>query len=75
MLIQELGKDICKLINIKPTKSEVITFSEGNTFVRVLESVRGKDVYVIQSVCYPVNQNFMEFLFWIDSFDLPQLKL
>ena len=70
----KLGKDICNILNIKPTESEVITFSEGNTFVRILESVRGKDVYVVQSICYPVNQNFMELLFWVDSLRLASAK-
>jgi len=42
-------------------------FSEGNVFVRVKENVRGRDVYVIQGVHFPVNDNFMELLFWIDA--------
>lgn len=71
---KELGHKICKIIGVNPTKSEVITFSEGNTFVRVLESIRGKDVYVIQSICFPVNENFMELLFWIDSLRLASAK-
>ncbi|RZA18377.1 MAG: ribose-phosphate pyrophosphokinase [Proteobacteria bacterium] len=66
----ELGKNICKHLDIKPTESEVITFSEGNTFVRILENVRGKDTYVIQGVHYPVDRNFMELLFWIDALKL-----
>lgn len=67
---QELGKNICKHLGIDPTASEVITFSEGNTFVRILENVRGKDTYVIQGVNYPVDRNFMELLFWIDALKL-----
>ena len=43
-------------------------FSEGNVFVRVLENVRGRDVYIIQGTEYPVNDNFVELLFWIDAF-------
>jgi ribose-phosphate pyrophosphokinase len=66
----ELGKSICKHLGVKPAESEVITFSEGNTFVRVLENVRGKDTYVIQGVHYPVDRNFMELLFWIDALKL-----
>jgi ribose-phosphate pyrophosphokinase len=42
-------------------------FSEGNVFVRVLENIRGRDVFVIQGVHYPVNDNFVELLFWIDA--------
>lgn len=63
----ELGKSLCKVMNLDPCKSEVIQFSEGNTFVRILENVRGCDVYVVQGVSYPVDQNFMELLFWVDA--------
>lgn len=65
-----LGKSICEHLGIDPTKSEVLTFSEGNTFVRALESVRGKDCYIIQGVCFPVDKNFMELLFWVDALKL-----
>ena len=54
-------------MGIDPCKSEVIEFSEGNTFVRILENVRGRDVYIIQGVSYPVDRNFMELLFWVDA--------
>ncbi len=67
---QELGKKICEHLGIAATASEVITFSEGNTFVRVLENVRGKDTYIIQGVNYPVDRNFMELLFWVDALKL-----
>lgn len=65
-----LGELICKELGINPCQNEVIHFSEGNTFVRVLENVRGRDVYIIQGVCYPVDQNFMELMFWIDALKL-----
>lgn len=47
--------------------SETMRFSDGNTFVRILENVRGRHVYVVQSIAYPVNDSFMELLFWIDA--------
>ncbi len=65
-----LGANICKHLGVDPARSEVMTFSEGNTFVRVLESVRGKDCFIIQGICYPVDKNFMELLFWIDALKL-----
>jgi ribose-phosphate pyrophosphokinase len=43
-------------------------FSEGTLFVRVLENVRGRNVYLVQSTVFPTNANFMELLFWIDAF-------
>ena len=55
----------CLDVSLVPCHAHV--FSEGNVFVRVKENVRGRDVYVIQGVHYPVNDNFMELLFWIDA--------
>ncbi|MCA9094212.1 MAG: ribose-phosphate pyrophosphokinase [Planctomycetaceae bacterium] len=63
----KLGKEISDLLGIGLSPSEALYFSEGNVFVRVLDNVRGRDVYVIQGVSYPVNDNFMELLFWIDA--------
>lgn len=58
-IARELGGQVI------PSHSQV--FSEGNVFVRVLENVRGRDVFVIQGVHSPVNDNFVELLFWIDA--------
>ena len=65
---QKLARDICKHLGIKLSRSEAERFSEGNTFVRVSENVRGRDVFVVQGISYPVNDNFVELLFWIDAF-------
>ena len=63
-----LTEAICALLGIECSKSETKLFSEGNVFVRVLENVRGRDVYIVQGTEFPVNDNFMELLFWIDAF-------
>ena len=63
-----LTTKICSHLGVPVCKSEVLRFSEGNTFVRVRENVRGRDVYLVQSTAFPVNDNFMELLFWIDAF-------
>jgi ribose-phosphate pyrophosphokinase len=63
-----LGHAICSHLGVDLARSETHTFSEGNVFVRVLENVRGRDVFVVQGNDYPVNHNFMELLFWIDAF-------
>lgn len=52
-------------VQLTPCQSQV--FSEGNVFVRILENVRGRDTFVIQGVHHPVNDNFVELLFWIDA--------
>ncbi len=54
-------------LGVRLTPCEAHYFSEGNVFVRVLENVRGRDCYVIQGTHQPVNDNFMELLFWIDA--------
>jgi len=63
-----LTKRICDFLGVPIGKSEVLKFSEGNTFVRILENVRGRKVYIVQSTVFPANDNFMELLFWIDAF-------
>lgn len=59
-----LGQAICNHLGVELALSETHVFSEGNVFVRVLENVRGRDVFVVQGTDYPVNDNFMELLFW-----------
>src|SRR5919197_1437395 len=59
---------ICRDLALEPGRGEVIRFSEGTLFVRVLENVRGRRVYVVQSTVFPTNDNFVELLFWIDAF-------
>ncbi|MEZ6045909.1 MAG: ribose-phosphate pyrophosphokinase [Planctomycetaceae bacterium] len=62
-LAQAISRDLG--VRLLPCMSQV--FSEGNVFVRVLENVRGKDTFIVQGVHNPVNDNFMELLFWIDA--------
>jgi ribose-phosphate pyrophosphokinase len=64
---QKLGQAIAAYLNHPLGASETLTFSEGNLFVRVLDNVRGRDVYVVQGTAFPANDNFMELLFWIDA--------
>jgi ribose-phosphate pyrophosphokinase len=63
-----LAQKICDYLGVPPGQGEVLRFSEGNLFVRICEPVRGRRVYLIQSVAFPTNDNFMELLFWIDAF-------
>jgi ribose-phosphate pyrophosphokinase len=59
---------ICRELGVEAGVGEVLRFSEGTLFVRVLENVRGRSVYLVQSTVFPTNANFMELLFWIDAF-------
>ena len=63
----KLAEEICKLMGIKLGESEVGTFSAGEIFVSIYETVRGSDVFVIQSTCTPVNDSLMELLVMIDA--------
>ncbi len=63
----KLTHRICQHLEIEPAQGEVLRFSDGNLFVRVLQNVRGRHVYVVQSTVFPTNDNFMELLFWVDA--------
>ena len=64
---QILAARIADELGVRLTPSEAHYFSEGNVFVRILENVRGCDCYVIQGTHQPVNDNFVELMFWIDA--------
>ncbi len=63
----KLAKKIADYLGIPVARSETLRFSEGNLFVRILENVRGRHVYFVQSTAYPANDNFMELLFFVDA--------
>ena len=65
---QVFAERMCRYMGRKVGNSEVITFSEGNTFVRVNESVRDRDVYLVQPIGMHSNNEFVEILFWMDAF-------
>ena len=63
----ELGQEIAQRLDIHPGLYEHKIFSNENIFIRLRESVRGQDVYLIQPMSSPVNDNFMEMLIMIDA--------
>jgi len=65
---QVFAERMCRYMGRKVGNSEVITFSEGNTFVRINESVRDRDVYLVQPIGMHSNNEFVEILFWMDAF-------
>ena len=62
-----LVEDICNYLTIPVGKAEVFKFSNDNTFVRIGNSVRQDDVFVVQSFTTPVNDSIMELLIMIDT--------
>jgi ribose-phosphate pyrophosphokinase len=63
----KLAEEICNLMGAKLGEAEVGTFSDGEIYVSMYETVRGSDVFVIQSTCGDVNKNLMELLVMIDA--------
>jgi len=64
---RKLAEDICKVMGTQLGESEVGAFSDGENYVSIYETVRGSDVFVVQSTCSPVNDNLMELLIMIDA--------
>jgi ribose-phosphate pyrophosphokinase len=62
-----LAKDICKLIGIQLGNAEIGHFADGEVSASIYESVRGSDVFLIQSTSAPVNDNLMELLVMVDA--------
>jgi ribose-phosphate pyrophosphokinase len=62
-----LAHNVVKRLNIPLGHASVSKFSDGEIMVEVLENVRGKDVFVLQSTCQPTNDNLMETLILIDA--------
>ena len=63
----ELVKSVCDILHVQPGKVEVTHFSDGETMVEIEETVRGKNVFIVQSTYEPVNDKLMEILIAIDA--------
>jgi len=63
----QLVRDICDYLGQDIGQVEVFKFSNDNTFVKILENVRQKDVFILQSTVEPVNDHVMEMLIMIDA--------
>jgi ribose-phosphate pyrophosphokinase len=64
---RDLAGAVCQYLDIPIGQAEVFKFANDNTFVRILENVRQRDVFIIQPTCSPVNDNLMELLIMIDA--------
>jgi ribose-phosphate pyrophosphokinase len=65
---KNFAQRMCNYLNIPLGDSTTIHFSDGNTFVRVNDSIRSQDVFLVQPLGFNPNQEFVELLFWIDAF-------
>ena len=64
----ELARKIARYLGTEPGKAEVFQFANENIFVKILDNVREKDVFLVQPTSHPVNQSIMELLIMIDAF-------
>jgi ribose-phosphate pyrophosphokinase len=64
----DLARKICRYLGSDPGRAEVFQFANENIFVRILDNVREKDVFIVQPTSHPVNQSIMELLILIDAF-------
>ena len=63
----ELSDEVCQHLGVRQGKAIVDTFSDGEIQIEILDNVRGRDVFILQSVCPPCNDNLMELLLLIDA--------
>jgi len=63
----ELAEGVSKHLGIELGNVKIRSFANGEIYVRFLESVRGADVFIVQSVCTPVNDSLMELLIMVDA--------
>ena len=63
-----LSNKICKYLGVQLGGAKVKTFSDGEIQIEIEETVRGKDIFIVQSTCPPVNDNLVELLLMIDAF-------
>jgi ribose-phosphate pyrophosphokinase len=63
----KLAQDVVRHLNLRIGRATVGRFSDGEVMVEILENVRGKDVFVLQSTCMPTNDTLMELLVLVDA--------
>ncbi len=63
-----LASEICRYLGLPLGEVELYNFADGEIFCQIQENVRGRDVFVVQPLCKPVNENLVELLILLDSF-------
>ncbi len=61
-----LAEKICRYLDLPIGQGHTEMFPDGEVLVKVEEDVRGRDCYIVQSTCHPVNNHLMELLIYID---------
>ncbi len=63
-----LGAEICEYLKSPIGQIELTNFADGEIFCQVRENVRGRDIFVVQPICHPVNETLVELLIMLDTF-------
>src|SRR5213079_3297889 len=64
---RELAQRICDYIGTPLGQATISSFPDGETYVKIEENIRGRDVFIIQPTCPPTNQHLMELLIMVDA--------
>jgi ribose-phosphate pyrophosphokinase len=63
----KLAQKVCDYLQIPPGRGKTELFNDGELIVRIDEDVRGRDCFIVQPTCHPVNAHLMEMFIWIDT--------
>jgi len=64
---KQLAQRICAHVGVELGDATVTSFPDGETFVKINENIRGRDIFIVQPTCPPTNQNLMELLIMVDA--------
>ena len=64
---RQLAQQICDFVGVPLGDATVTSFPDGETYVKINENIRGRDVFIVQPTCPPTNQNLMELLIMVDA--------
>lgn len=64
---RELAQRICDFVGVPLGDATVSSFPDGETYVKINENIRGRDIFIVQPTCPPTNQNLMELLIMVDA--------
>ena len=64
---RELAQRICDVIGVPLGEATISSFPDGETYVKIDENIRGRDVFIVQPTCPPTNQHLMELLIMVDA--------
>ena len=63
----ELADEIAGCLGVRRSDATVKSFPDGETFVKINENIRKRDIFIVQPTCPPTNQNLMELLIMVDA--------